>query len=162
MEYKWQTLNCHTLTPFVRMGFYNINIHTGDPTHDHLGNSTIILGQRTQIMGRVCDRILRRWDHSNFYGIRSNGKYDHLESRISLRIQMVRGQIQLTLPRRIISPSSISPIMQVFSSRNLILILLFTTVIQNGFARTFIANTLQGTSEIVRPAEQTNRFAFRN
>ena len=66
------------------------------------------------------------------------------------------------LPRRIISPSSISPIMHIFSSRNLILVLLFTTVIQNGFARTFIANTLQGTSNIVRPAEQTtNRFAFK-
>ncbi len=50
--------------------------------------------------------------------------------------------------------------MQIFSSRNLIILLAFTTVIQNGFARTMIANTLQGTSEIVRPAEQTNRFAF--
>jgi len=50
--------------------------------------------------------------------------------------------------------------MHIFSSRNLILVLLFTTVIQNGFARTFIANTLQGTSEIVRPAE-TKRFALR-
>ena len=65
------------------------------------------------------------------------------------------------LPRRIISPSSIFPIMQIFSSRNLIILLAFTTVIQNGFARQVIANTLQGTSEIVRPAEPTNRFAFK-
>ena len=65
------------------------------------------------------------------------------------------------LPRRIISPSSIFPIMQIFSSRNLIILLAFTTVIQNGFARTMIANTLGATSEIVRPVEQTNRFAFK-
>ena len=54
-----------------------------------------------------------------------------------------------------------SLIMQIFSSRNLIILLAFTTVIQNGFARQVIANTLQGTSEIVRPAEPTNRFAFK-
>jgi len=52
-------------------------------------------------------------------------------------------------------------IMQIFSSRNLIILLAFTTVIQNGFARTMIANTLGATSEIVRPVEQTNRFAFK-
>ncbi len=54
-----------------------------------------------------------------------------------------------------------SLIMQIFSSRNLIILLAFTTVIQNGFARTMIANTLGATSEIVRPVEQTNRFAFK-
>ena len=93
MEYKWQTLNCHNLTPFLWVGFYNINVHTGDPTHDHLGNSTFILGQWTKIMGRVHSRIFHCWGHGITNGIWSDGKYDHLESRISIRIQMVWGEV---------------------------------------------------------------------
>jgi len=165
MEYKWQTLNCHNLTPFLWVGFYNINVHTGDPTHDHLGNSTFILGQRTKIMGRVHSRFLYCWGHGIINGIWSDGKYDHLESRISIRIQMVWGEVwgitPTPYPVELLVRPLFSLIMQIFSSRNLIILLAFTTVIQNGFARTMIANTLGATSEIVRPVEQTNRFAFK-
>ncbi len=66
-----------------------------------------------------------------------------------------------TPPRRIISPSSISPYYANFLITQPNYPFGITTVIQNGFARTMIANTLGATSEIVRPVEQTNRFAFK-